>query len=63
MKTKPFKKKPIYNVYLTNKFGMGCCPVKADNKKEARKKFKKRFPKSRIIDIDKATSKPFIQPI
>lgn len=50
-------KKPIYFVYLTNNLGWGMQPVKADNQKEARKKFKKRFPKSRVVSISKATGK------
>lgn len=47
------KKKPIYTVWCTTKFGTGVQAVKADNKIEARKKFKKRFPKSSILSIDK----------
>lgn len=47
------KAKPIYNVWCTTKFGTGVQPVKALNKKEARTKFKKRFPKSTVLDITK----------
>lgn len=48
------KQKPIYAVYLSNKnVKWGMQPVKANNKKEARAKFKKRNPKSHIISIDK----------
>lgn len=46
-------KKPIYTVWCTTKYGTGAQPVKAKNKIEARKKFKKRFPKSSILDIHK----------
>lgn len=56
MATKRFHTKPIYFVWLINKKtkGLGMQPVKADNKKEANKKFKKRFPHSSVIDIKKA---------
>ena len=55
------KAKPIYAVYCTTGvYGIGCCPVKANNKTEARKKFKKRFPKSKIISIDKSERKSHI---
>lgn len=57
------KKKPIYNVWCTTKHGMGCQPVKANNKVEARKKFRKRFPKSSIISITKNEGKIFIAAI
>ncbi len=36
------KTKPIYMVHCTTKFGFGCQPVKASNKIEARRKFRKR---------------------
>lgn len=50
------QKKPIYMVWLQNKLGhVGLQHVKADNKAEAKKKFRKRFPTSRIISVDKAT--------
>lgn len=55
------KCKHIYYVYLINKHGgLGLQPVKANNKVNAKKKFKKRFPKSRIIDIQKGIDAPFI---
>ncbi len=54
------KKKPIYNVWCTTKFGTGCQPVKANNKTEARKKFKKRFPKSMILDVHKTDGKKIL---
>ena len=63
MKTPKFKKKPIYNVLCTTQYGIGCQPVKADNQKEARTKFKKRFKKSSVISISKASSKPLIDAI
>jgi hypothetical protein len=44
------KKKPIYGVYCTTQFGFGLQGVKALNQKEARRKFKRRFPKQKIID-------------
>jgi hypothetical protein len=46
--------KPVYNVFLELKDGdIGCHPVKANTKKEARIRFKKRFPKRRVLDIEK----------
>lgn len=55
----PAKKKPIYSVWLyirQREYGVyGRQAVKANNKKEARSKFKKRFPKRRIIDIQRYT--------
>lgn len=57
------KQKPIYNVWHTTKFGIGTQPVKANSKKECREKFKKRFPKSKVIDIVKSTIKPIIPAI
>lgn len=48
------KTKPIYLVWLTTSFGIGVQPVKANNQTEARAKFKKRYPKKRILDIAKA---------
>lgn len=52
-KTSTMNKKPLYNVFCTTKYGIGCQPVKANNKREARKKFKKRFKKSRVISVEK----------
>jgi hypothetical protein len=54
------KQKPIYAVYCITNFGFGCQPVKALNKKEARKKFRNRFPKRRIIDIEKSSAESHI---
>lgn len=45
------KAKPIYGVWCETKFGIGLQPVKANCKREARKKFKKRFPNSRIVSV------------
>lgn len=50
------KKKPIYDVWCTTSYGTGMQAVKALNKKEAERKFKKRFPKQNIISVDKTTS-------
>lgn len=48
------KKKPIYAVHLITKMGtIGLQPVKANTQAEARSKFKKRFPKAKILYIDK----------
>lgn len=49
----PAKLKPIYAVHCTTKFGIGLQYVKALTKTEAKQKFKKRFPKSMVIDVDK----------
>lgn len=60
------EKKPLYIVALISKYGTwGLQPVKADTQNEARRKFKKRFPKSRIIGVEKAGEdyKPIIDPI
>lgn len=54
------KKKPIYDVWCTTKFGTGLQAVKALNQAEARRKFKKRFPKQRIIEVSKTTSESYI---
>lgn len=47
------KKKPIYAVYCTTKYSFGLQYVKATSQAEARRKFKKRFPKQRILDVSK----------
>lgn len=47
-------KKPVYAVWCTTKYGTGLQPVKANNKAEAKAKFKKRFPKQRVLSIDRA---------
>ncbi len=46
------KTKKIYQVFLNTQYGIGMQPVKANNQKEARAKFKKRYPKKRIISIE-----------
>lgn len=54
---------PIYTVYCTTSFGLGAQPVKAKTKRDAIRKFKKRFPKQRVIDCHKSTHTHIIQPI
>lgn len=65
MKKKKSNKKPIYQVFCTTSYGFGMQPVKANNKKEAREKFKKRYKKSKVVSIEKADAdyKPLSQPI
>lgn len=59
------KAKPIYTVWFFTKSGnIGAQPVKALNKKEALIKFNKRFPKTKIMDINKSDkSSHIIEPI
>jgi hypothetical protein len=55
------KSKPIYAVYMCNKnVPYGMQPVKANNAKEAKEKFKKRFPKSRFLSASKLVNPEYI---
>jgi hypothetical protein len=57
------KYKYVYGVWLATKHGIGMQPVKGSSLKQARERFKKRFPKNIILDIHRLTSKTTIEPI
>lgn len=58
------KKLKTYQVFLNTQFGIGMQPVRARNKKHAKEKFKKRFPKKRVISVEFSDGyKPIINPI
>lgn len=57
------KFKHIYGVWLATKYSIGMQPVKGNNKKEARKRFKKRYPNKMILDIARLDAKPFTTPL
>ncbi len=44
------KFKHVYAIHHHTSFGTGVQPMKGNTKKEAKERFKKRFPKKRIID-------------
>lgn len=46
-------KKHIYFIYLATTFGIGMQPTKGDTMKDARGRYKKRFPKGKILSIEK----------
>lgn len=50
------KMKFIYDITHPTTFGIGCQPMKGNNKTEARERFKKRFPNKSILGIDKRES-------
>lgn len=55
------KYKHIYIIWLSLPGGrIGAQPVKGNNQKEAKARFKKRFPKRRILDINKSDAKAHI---
>lgn len=45
------KLKHTYAVHVTTKLGFGMQPTKGNTAKHARERFKKRFPKQRILDV------------
>lgn len=47
------KYKFIYDITIPTSFGIGCQPMKGNNKTEANGRFKKKFPNKRILSIDK----------
>lgn len=59
----PIKYKHVYGVWLTTKYGIGMQPVKANNKKQARERFRKRFKKARILDVCRLNVKTISEPI
>lgn len=60
----PAIKKPVYYVWLQSKMGtLGMQPVKANNKQEAKRKFKKRFPKSKVLSIEIGSGNHISEPI
>lgn len=57
------KYKYIYGVWLLTKNSIGMQPVKANNKVQARQRFRKRFKKQTILDIKKLETKTITEPI
>lgn len=59
------KYKKLYLVFTTTKHGIGLQPTKGNSKKQARDRFKKRFPKNQILSIDLAEEnyKPVLPPL
>lgn len=55
------KYKNIYTVWLALPHGnIGAQPVKGNTMKQAKERFKKRFPKRRILDVNKSDGKNHI---
>lgn len=57
------KYKNIYAVYLPTQYGIGMQPTKGNNIAQARERFKKRFPKKKIISIERLYTTPVIPAI
>lgn len=56
-------KKHIYGVFYGTSAGIGMCPVKADNKAEARTKFRKHNKRAKnIASIDKLDPESSLYP-
>lgn len=43
--------KHIYAVHISTSFGLGMQPTKGDSKEQAKKRFKKRYPKKIILHV------------
>lgn len=57
------KYKRVYGVWLQTTYTIGMQPVKGNNKKQARQRFKKRFPEARILDCQRLHVNPLTKPI
>lgn len=57
------KYKHVYGVWLQTKIHLGMQPVKGNTQKQAKERFKKRFPKATILGIERLTYKTITEPI